>query len=183
MSAPIQINLVSGRAFELKHERVLKAKIQFVTAFVLVCFAGLMVVILGVSALNNLRLDQVKAAALNEEQRIEQLAFKEDTYILLQNKVALLDKYFNQNKEILDGLDYIISSRPKEIEVSKIELNNEKMTIRWELSAPTYEALNQFLDYIQVNIDTQKFKRVDLEKTARNDQGMYGAKLLMEYLP
>jgi hypothetical protein len=181
MSSQISINLISGRAFELKHERALKAKVQFVTAFVLVCFLGLLVVVLGLSTLVNVRLKQIKTQASKETERIGQLAFLEDEYLILQNKVALLEDIFSVNKDVLDGLDYVTANLPPEITISEISLDNQQMSLSFNLEAPAYDTLNNFLDFAMANIEQDKFSKIDFEKISRNDEGKYSSTVTMIY--
>ena len=181
MPSQIDINLLSGRAFEIKKERALKAKIQFVAAFVLVCFLGMLVVILGVSALVNVRLNQVKSQVEQEEGRIKQLAFVEDEYLILQNKVALLEDLFENNKDILDGLDYLVANLPEEITISNLGLDNKLMTMTLTLAAPTYEVLNNFLDFAMANVEEQRFSKIEFGDISRDGMGNYGSEITLVY--
>lgn len=180
-ASPINVNLVSGRAFELKKERATKTKVQFISAFVLVCFLGFLVIILGISTVVNVRLKQLQASAAGEEDKIKQLAFVEDTYLILQNKVALLEDFFGTNKDVLDGLDYLTGNLPEEIIISNISLDNQLKLISISLEASTYKDLNNFLDFALNNIDEKRFSKIDFERISRDETGKYNSTITLAY--
>lgn len=183
MPAPINLNLLSGKASEIRQERVVKSKVQFAAAFVLVSFLGFVVLLAGISTFMKRNLTKLQTQAETETQKIQQLAYVEDTYLVLQNKVKLLEDYFGLNQDVINAVEDLKTTLPPNVTLSDLTLDNEQMLLTLSLSAKSYTDINEFINLAIDKVDKNIFSKIDFQGITRDPEGTYSTSLLLVYTP
>ena len=170
---PTSINLLHGRSEELKKQRVNFAKVQFVSVVVLIGYLALVAAVLAIHGVIALRISQVSEAIKKEELAIAQLKPIEERYVLVMNKLQLLEDIFKNKGFAREALVNIYTSLPAGVLVSGIESGKEGNSIRITARAGSMTSIIAYLNLVQQLAVDKAYKSIALNGLSRDKDGSY----------
>lgn len=168
-----KINLISGRKEGLRREKVAFAKAQFLAITVMIAFCALIIAVFVIRGLVTYQLKAVANGISTEELAIARLKPVEEKYIILTNKLNLIEDYLQAKGDLLTQVDALYTGLPSTVIVNSIETDVDAGTVAVTSVANDLQATLAYLDQLETQAQTKLFTQANMQSLSRSADGSY----------
>jgi Tfp pilus assembly protein PilN len=167
------INLLHGRSEQLKRERTLYAKVQFIVVIIIVMYCGLLMAIVAIRAYVSGEQRKITTEVSTEELALAQLKPVEEKYVLLQNKIKLLTDYLKSRGQAREFLLKIYQTLPVNVQLTSVSVNENEDSLAVTASALNMQAINDYLNSVNMAVNQGEYRQIALTGISRDPKGIY----------